>query len=201
MFMCVILYTTVNNNNVASIFPFLQNLCKPRHMKCWGWRSCGRCTHMLTGQAVPCTLFTCLGFKLIQYTCYLSFLHRFQIVNELKSFVIHKQQFSFTWKWAICVWSTTKTSCWHILRLIRESFYISCNSLDQLWWWWWFPLMLGFRGKVWNIIPLPTFFLKWRSAGVHQLHSLGQGSVHSGSASWDCGQVFPDELCVSSFPW
>ena len=29
------------------------------------------------------------------------------------------------------------------------------------------------------------FFLKWNSAHVHQFHFLGQGSVHSGSASWD----------------
>ena len=28
------------------------------------------------------------------------------------------------------------------------------------------------------------------------------GSVHSGSASWDdCGQVFPDKLCVGLFSW
>ena len=26
------------------------------------------------------------------------------------------------------------------------------------------------------------------------------GSVHSVSLSWDCGQVFPDELCMSLFP-
>ena len=46
------------------------------------------------------------------------------------------------------------------------------------------------------------FFFRCVSACAHQFHPSGQGSVHSGSASWDdCGQIIPDELCVSSFFW
>ena len=44
------------------------------------------------------------------------------------------------------------------------------------------------------------FFFEWRSAHTHQTHFLRQGSVHSGSVSWDdCGRMFPHKLHVSCF--
>ena len=60
-----------------------------------------------------------------------------------------------------------------------------------------------FRGRFVGSLPAGAFsllFFKWRSARTHQFHFFFRpGSVHSGSANWDdCGQVFPDELRVSS---
>ena len=48
--------------------------------------------------------------------------------------------------------------------------------------------------------PEYLFVFLWNSASNFTL--LGQGSAHSGSASWDdCWWASPDELCLSSFPW
>ena len=36
---------------------------------------------------------------------------------------------------------------------------------------------------------------------MHTIPFFMPGSVNSGSASWDnCGQMFPDKLCMSLFP-
>ena len=52
-----------------------------------------------------------------------------------------------------------------------------------------------------NYSPPAFNFFMWRSACLHRLHSLCEGSVHSGKASWgDYGQALPDELHVSLFP-
>lgn len=43
-----------------------------------------------------------------------------------------------------------------------------------------------FGGGDWWIIPcMHFFFFKMEIAQAHQLHSLGQGSVHRGTRSWD----------------
>ena len=51
-----------------------------------------------------------------------------------------------------------------------------------------------------HLLPICTFFFFFRLLTLIPL--FRPGSVHSGSASWDdCGWAFPDELCVSLFPW
>ena len=61
-------------------------------------------------------------------------------------------------------------------------------------------LAFPWQARTWRLIFF-FFFL----SGDHLVPSVPlfrQGSVHSGSASWDdCGRAFPDELPVSSFPW
>ena len=58
----------------------------------------------------------------------------------------------------------------------------------------------GGGGWAWPIVTY-TFFLNWISAHI-PVPLLGQGSVHSGSVSWDdCGQEFLGKSCVSLFPW
>ena len=51
-----------------------------------------------------------------------------------------------------------------------------------------------------NLFPTCAFFfLKWRLAHAHKFHSLGQDQPTVTQRA-DCDRVFPDELCVSSFP-
>ena len=57
--------------------------------------------------------------------------------------------------------------------------------------------VLAFMGEgSTNHLPRAFFSIfLWRSAPACQFHSLGQGSVHSSSASWDdCGREFPEPL-------
>ena len=63
-------------------------------------------------------------------------------------------------------------------------------------WWWIFSCLQEFGGECSSILSPPVLFLL-----LHTLIPLfRQGSIHSGSASWDdCGRVFPDELHMSSF--
>ena len=77
----------------------------------------------------------------------------------------------------------------------------------HMWWWWWLFLHLReFWENVWLSIshlhfsPFFLLFLRCRLACAHY-SNLMPGLVHSGSARWDdCGQMFPDELHVSSLP-
>ena len=65
-----------------------------------------------------------------------------------------------------------------------------------------FSLCVGNLGEcLTNYSPPALFFLKLEIS-LHTLIPLfTPGLVHSGSARWDdCHRVFPDELCVSSFP-
>ena len=59
-----------------------------------------------------------------------------------------------------------------------------------------------FWGNIWWINPLLCFFFKWRPAHTHRFLLLKPGSIHSSSEGQDyCGQVFPNELHGSLFPW
>ena len=58
-------------------------------------------------------------------------------------------------------------------------------------------------GRFDDSFPTCAFFLllKWKLAHAHQFHSFSQDQFRNVLASRDnCGQVFPDELRVSSFP-
>ena len=63
-----------------------------------------------------------------------------------------------------------------------------------------FPLCVKILGDCLTIHSLPALFcVEIRWSILIPLNRLG--SVHSGSTNWDdCGQVFPDELLMSSFP-
>ena len=83
-----------------------------------------------------------------------------------------------------------------------------CTKRNESTWtvWWLFPRLRGFWENVPPFIPrLHSFFsfsffeVEINSCTLIPL--FRPGSVHSGSASWDhSGWVFPDKLCVSSFP-
>ena len=64
------------------------------------------------------------------------------------------------------------------------------------------PHLRGFWDKVGLFILRACFFLlKVEISSCTLIPFFRSGSVHSGLASWDdCGRLFPDELCVSSFP-
>ena len=69
--------------------------------------------------------------------------------------------------------------------------------------WWLFPCLRGFLEIVLTIHSPPVlfFFFKAEIRSCTLIPLLRPGSVYSGSARWDdCGQMFPDELCASSFP-
>ena len=52
-----------------------------------------------------------------------------------------------------------------------------------------------------NSFPACAFCFKVEISLRTLIPLFRPGSVYNGSASWDnCGRVFPDELCVSSFP-
>ena len=71
--------------------------------------------------------------------------------------------------------------------------------------WWLFPHLWGFSESVWPVIPCLGFFSLFFFFEVEissrtLIPLFMPGSVHSGSVSWDdCGWMFPDKLCVSSF--
>ena len=55
-----------------------------------------------------------------------------------------------------------------------------------------------------HLFPACAFFVfvfEMEISSRTLISPLRPGSVHSGSASWDdCGRMFPDKLCLSSFP-
>ena len=65
-----------------------------------------------------------------------------------------------------------------------------------------FSLLARILGECLTIYSPPVLFFFQVEISSHTLVSLFRpGSVHSGSASWhNCDRVFPDNLCVSSFP-
>ena len=71
------------------------------------------------------------------------------------------------------------------------------------WWRWLFPRLRGFGENVDSFIPCLHFFFFFKvEISLHTPNPLFRpGSVCSGSASRNnCGRMFPDKLCVSSFP-
>ena len=72
-------------------------------------------------------------------------------------------------------------------------------------WWWLFPRLREFWENVRQFIPCPTlfsfFFFEVEISSRTLIPLFMPGSVHSGSASRDdCGWMFPDKFCASSFP-
>ena len=76
--------------------------------------------------------------------------------------------------------------------------WLHCEVL----WWWLFARLWGCWENGWPFNPrLHFFFFKVEISPCTLIPLFRSGSSHNGSASWDnSGRVFPDELCVSSFP-
>ena len=71
--------------------------------------------------------------------------------------------------------------------------------------WWLFPHLPGFWETIWSFIPCLCFFFFFffevDISSCTLILLFMQRSAHSGLASWDdCGRMFPDKLCVGSFP-
>ena len=77
--------------------------------------------------------------------------------------------------------------------------WLHCEVL----WWWLFARLWGCWENGWPFNPrLHFFFFKVEISSCTLIPLFRSGSSHNGSASWDnSGRVFPDELCVSSFPF
>ena len=98
------------------------------------------------------------------------------------------------WGNAQLVWSS---SLLHVFGLVFLSFllgvgfFLTCENLGRM-------FDNSFHTCVFVVVVV-VVLVEIKSCTFFPF--IWPGSVHSGSASWDdCGKMFPDELCVSSFP-
>ena len=95
-------------------------------------------------------------------------------------------------KWKTCFFATTVlfTFGWEGMlypnMVVVVAFSLLVRILGECSTFHFLPVLFFFEVEISLCTLIPLFML---------------GSVHSSSANWDdCGQMFPDKLCISSFP-